>query len=125
MADNLTPRQSKALVALLREPTIRAAAAACKIPEKTLYNWLSDSAFEAAYRRARREAVRQAVARLQQVSVHAVTVLLQLMADPKVVPSTRMGAASKVLDLAIRAVELEDLEARIAALEQSYAVQKQ
>ena len=43
------------------------------------------------------------------------------MADQTVAPGVRLRAAEKVLDLALRAVELEDLQQRIEALEAAYA----
>src|SRR5262245_41209465 len=118
--DPLTPTQELALVALLNEPTIAAAAVTAGVSESTLYRWLREPAFAAEYQRARREAVRQAVAQVQRVSWAAVSVLMQLMVDKTAAPSVRLNAASKILDLAIRAVELEDMEARIAALEARY-----
>ena len=36
-------------------------------------------------------------------------------------PAVKLGAARTVLEMAIKAVELEDLEARLAALEAKYA----
>jgi hypothetical protein len=38
-------------------------------------------------------------------------------ADKHMPPSSRVAAASKLLDLALRAVEVEELEARLTALE--------
>ena len=114
----LTPKQQKALAALLSEPTILAAADKVGVNERTLHRSLEEPAFETAYRTARREAVRQAVARLQQVSTHAVTVLVTVMASKETPPATRVAAAKTVLEMAVRAVELEDLAARLDALEQ-------
>ena len=114
----LTAKQQKALAALLSEPTIEKAAAKVGVGERTLYTWLGESAFGDAYRTARREAVGQAIARLQQVSGGAVAVLVNVMANPDTPPATRVAAAKTVLETAIKAVELEDLAARLAALEQ-------
>ena len=113
----LTPKQQKALAALLAEPTIPAAAAKLGMGESTLHKWLKDPAFGDAYREARREAVGQAIARLQHVSSAAVSVLMQVAADKSAPASARVSAASKILDMALRAVELEDLENRLSALE--------
>ena len=113
----LTAKQERAITALLSHPTIEAAGEALGVNPATLHRWLQEPAFEAAYRAARREAVGQAIARLQQVSTAAVTVLVRVMASEKTPPSTRVAAAKTVLDTAIRAVELDDLQARIAALE--------
>ncbi|MGH8060031.1 MAG: hypothetical protein ACREOH_22810 [Candidatus Entotheonellia bacterium] len=83
----------------------------------TLRRWLGRQDFQAAYRQARREAVSQAVAHLQQVCGEAVETLRSIMRNARTPASARVTAARAVLDLAIRAVELEDLEARIQALE--------
>ncbi len=121
---DLTPKQEKAVAALLSEPSVTAAAAKVGLAERTLYGWLADPAFAEAYRAARRAAVSQAVARLQQFSSHATTVLLQLMDDRSVSSSVRLRAAIAVLEFAIRAVELEDLQQRVEALEQAYKERK-
>lgn len=117
--DELTPKQHKAIAALLAEPTIKAAAAALGVGERTLHGWLDVPAFAIAYRVARRASVQHAIAQLQQASAIAVSTLVDLMAFGS--PAVRLGAASKVLDLTIKAVELEDLAARLAALEEAYA----
>src|SRR6266496_3274454 len=113
--DNLTPKQHKAVAALMSTPTISAAAAAVGVNERTIYTWLDDLAFSTAYRAARREAVQQATARLQQASSKAVDTLVLLLDSSR--PSIQLGAASKILDLAAAAVDRDDLIARIEALE--------
>ena len=122
--DILTPQQQKACLALLTEPTIAAAASKAGVGERSLYRWLDRDDFAAAYREARRKALGQAVARLQQLSSGAVAVLAQVAADKQAPASSRVAAASKILEVAIKAVELEDLEARIAALEQQAGAQQ-
>ena len=114
----ITSKQEKAIAALLSEATITTAATKIGVTEGTLHKWLKDPAFVEAYRAARRDAVAQAVARLQQVSSAAVAVLVQVMADRGTMASVRVAAASKILDYAIKAVELEDIAARLDALEQ-------
>jgi hypothetical protein len=75
--------------------------------------------FQAAYLLARREAVTQALARMQQGSGAAASVMFKLMVDASAPPAVRLRAAERVFDRAIRGVELEDIEARLAALEQA------
>ena len=116
-ADTLTARQEKAIAALLSEPTVEKAAAKVGVGLRTLHTWLHDPTFADAYRAARREAVGQAIARLQQVSSAAVTVLETVMNDGDEKGATRVAAAKTVLETAIRAVELEDLAARLSELE--------
>jgi hypothetical protein len=78
---------------------------------------VKDPDFDTAHREARRAAFRQSVARLQQASGAAVTTLLKLMIDLTTPPSTRARAADSVLDHSAKAIELEDIEARVLELE--------
>ncbi len=119
MAD-LTPKREKAIAALLSEPSTTAAAAKVGIGETTIYRWLNDAAFAEAYREARRAAVHQAISRLQQVSSNAVQVLVSVMEDPQTPATARISAAKAVLEFAIKAVEFEDIQVRLAALEKLY-----
>ena len=48
----------------------------------------------------------------------AVSTLLKVMIDPNSPASTRVRAADSVLDHAAKAIEIEDLEVRLVALEQ-------
>jgi hypothetical protein len=83
-----------------------------------------DPEFQAAYREARRGAFGQAIARLQQGSSAAVTTLLKLMLDPATPPSVRARCCEAILSLAIKAIELEDIESRLAALERATEASK-
>jgi hypothetical protein len=116
--EKLTSRQEKAIIALLNEPGVRKAAIAADVPERTLYSWLKLSSFQEAYAEARREAMRQATARLQQGSVAAVNVLLMMMARDATPAALRLSAAKTILELSYRASELDDLDQRLRALEE-------
>jgi hypothetical protein len=80
--------------------------------------------FDKAYREARRAAYGQATARLQQATSAAVSTLLKIMVDTNAPPSTRVRAADSVLDHAKQAIEIEDVEVRVAALEQAAELSK-
>ena len=123
-ADKLTAKHHKAISALLSEPSIRKAAEQSGVPERTIYAWLKDSAFDTAYRAARRESVQQATARVQYASSAAVTVLCQLMIKESVHASIRLSAAKTILELSIKTLEIDDLAARLEALEQAANEQK-
>jgi hypothetical protein len=117
----LTPKQELLIAALLSSPTIQEAAHAAGVSEPTAHRWLREAAFEVAYRAARREAVHQAIARLQWAASTAVSLLIDIIKDEQAHASLRLRAAEKVIDHALKAVELEDLEARVVALEERYA----
>jgi hypothetical protein len=114
-------KQEDAIAALLTQRNVEEAARAAGIRVRTLLRWLKLPEFQNAYRQARREAFGQAVARLQQGTSAAATTLLKVMIDPSAPASVCVRAADSVLNHAAKAIELEDIEARVAALEQAAA----
>ncbi len=122
MADNrrkLTAKQEQAIVTLLSNRTVEDAARACNTPARTLFRWLKEPEFDAAYRAAKRAAFGQAIARLHHLSSAAVSTLGKVMLDPATPPSTKVRAADSILNHTIKAIEDEDIEARVAALEEA------
>jgi hypothetical protein len=115
--EKLSPKQERTIACLLTAPSITAAAQQAGIGERTLLRWLALAPFQAAYREARRMVVQQAVVQVQHATGTAVSTLLAVMQDSASPPSAKVRAAQVVLEMALRAVELEDLEVRIAALE--------
>ena len=117
MADN--GRYARAIAALIVSPSVSEAAESAGIAERTLWRWMSDPEFEIAYREARQASVTAAIAKLQRTCGAAVDTLAAVMDDPAASASARVAAARCVLDTALRAIEYENLEVRIAALEQA------
>ena len=110
-------RQEAFLAALLTQPTILLAAKAAGISEGTAGRWMKDAGFQARYAEAKRQAFAEVLAFLQQSMLGAVATLRSVMLDAQTKPSTKVLAASKLLELGLRAHELYTLEERIAALE--------
>jgi len=104
-------KKELAIAALLTNRSVEDAARAVDLNPNTLLNWLKIPAFVKDYRAARREVVNQSVARLQQATGAAGTVMLKLMAVPNVPAAVRLRAAECVFDRAFKGVELEDIEA--------------
>jgi hypothetical protein len=122
MAGNVTklrPKQEEAIIALLSNRSVEEAARAIKIAPRTLYRWLNEPVFDKAYRKARHAAFGQGTARLQQASSAAVSSVLKIMVDQNAPASTRLRAADLVLSHGAKAIEIEDLDARLAALERA------
>jgi hypothetical protein len=113
----LTPVQERAIVALLSHANTRTAAKAVGVDEATLWRWLQDKDFHAAYMTARRETVQHALARLQQVSTEAVNTLREVMRDKTAKGSERVSAAKAIIEYSMKAVEIEDLAQRVEELE--------
>jgi hypothetical protein len=112
-------KKEEAIAALLSQRNVEDAARGVGIDAKTLLRWMKEPEFDAEYRNAKRAAYGQSIARLQQASSAAVTTLLKLMVDQNVPASTRARCADSVLGHTVKAIELEDIEARIAALERA------
>jgi hypothetical protein len=110
-------KQEEAVAALLTQRNIEEAAKATGIAPNTLLKWMKEPEFQAAYREARRAAFGQAIARLQQGTSAAATTLLRMMIEPGTPPSVRVRAAEAVFNHAAKAIEIEDIDARVAALE--------
>ena len=113
--NNTELRQERAIVALLAEPSIEAAAKTAEVSDVTIWRWMKQPEFRAKLRDARRAVVEGAVGHLQQAAVEAVQALRRALTCGQ--PSTEVKAATVILDQAIRAVELFDLADRVEHLE--------
>ena len=115
--EKLSRKQDQALTALVTCPSITEAAAQCELAEVTLRRWLKQDGFQAAYREARRAVVQHAIVQVQQATGEAVETLRSVMQDNESPASARVSAAKTILETAVKAIELEDLEQRIMVLE--------
>ena len=111
----------EAIAALLSQRNVDEAARTAGIGTRTLLRWMKDPEFDKAYRQARRAAFGQCTARLQLASSAAVSAVLKIMVDQSAQASTRLRAADIVLAHAAKAIEIEDIEARVAELEAAAA----
>jgi hypothetical protein len=108
-------KEEAAIAALLTSPSIEAAAVAAKVAEKTLRLWLKDPEFLSAYREARRRVLETAIGRMQQAAGGAVDALVRNLTCGRA--ADEIKAAGLILQLGTQAVELMDVEERLAALE--------
>ncbi len=115
--DELTGKQSKVLALLVSGATIESAAKGGATNAATIHSWLKRPDFAAAYRAARRVVVAQATATLQAACSEAVSTLRAVSSDIDAPASSRVSAARTILELAYRAVEIDDVIARIEKLE--------
>ncbi len=111
----LDRKQELAIVALLQEPTVEAAAQRAGVSPVTLWRWMQQPEFTERYRAARRQVLEQAIAQLQQASGEAVETLRRNLTCT--VASVEVRAALAIIDQAVKGAEVLDLETRIAALE--------
>jgi hypothetical protein len=114
----LSRRKEIAIAALLNNRTTEEAAREAGISSRVLLRWMKRPDFREAWLIARREVLSQAIARLQLATGAATNMLLKAMVDPTLTAAQRMRAAQSVLTLSQKGYEQEDLEVRIARLEQ-------
>ena len=112
-------KKEQTIVALLTHRNVEEAARAVGICANTLLRWMMEPEFEAAYREARRTAFSQSIGRLEQASSVAVTTLLRIMTDPNASSSARVRAAEVVLERTAKAIEIENIDVRLAELERA------
>ena len=115
--EKLGLRKESAIIALCSTRSIEEASRTCKTPVRTLYRWLKEPDFDEAYRKARSAAFGQSVARLHYLSGAAVSTLGKVMLDPATPPAAKIRAADSILSHTAKAVEIEDLQARLTNLE--------
>ena len=111
-------KQESLIIALLSSPDLQTAAAKTGIGETTAWRWLrEDEEFQAKYKAAKKQALSVAIAQLQQAASEAVQTLRDVAADTSSPASSRVSAAKSILELAMKASEIEDIEQRLAELE--------
>ena len=89
------------------------------VSTKMLLRWQKEPEFDAAYRAAKLAAFGQSVGRLHYFCSTAVSTLGKVMLGPTTPPATKVRAADSILDHTIKAIETEDILARVSALERA------
>lgn len=120
-ANNLTPKQVQLVTALLRGETLEQAAGAADVAYITAKRWRRLPAVAAALAEGRRELIASALDVLSVGARAAAAEMLAILRDKTVAPQVRLRAAESVLERLHKWAELEDLQARIAAMEARYA----
>jgi hypothetical protein len=114
----LKPKQEQAIIALMAHQSVDDAARAINIAPRTLYRWLNELDFDNAYRAARRGSYKQGIARLQKNVSNAISLLFKVLGDPATPPAVKLRGIECVLSYSTKSIEIEDIEARLAALEE-------
>jgi hypothetical protein len=104
------------IIALAEGRTVRDAAAAAGVSEKTAHRRLIDAAFRARVAQARGELFGQALGRLADSATEAVGTLRGLLTAAA--PTVQLGAARAILEHAAKFREHVELESRMRAIEE-------
>ena len=113
----LTRRQEAFIASLLEHATVKKAAQAANVPESTAWRWLNSSPeFNSAYRKARRKLSDNTTRVLQMASAACAVKLARMAHDETLPPGIQYAAASRVIELANRGEEIQDLQAELEVL---------
>ncbi len=94
---SVTVREERAITALVSEGSIRAAARASGISERTIYRYLEQEGFRRELAQAHEFIYAGALLRLRGLAGRAVEALEEVFSDPDARPSDRIAAAREVL----------------------------
>lgn len=113
----MTPKQQKALLALLTNPTKEKAAAAAGITAKTLRGYLADPEFQAEYKKAFAGLVEDATRQAQQAIAPALSTLREIVEETGENAQARISAARSLLEYSMKLTETTDILTKLDALE--------
>ena len=118
MSVKTTWKQTRAIKALLKYPTIDQVAEAIGVNPRTVYRWLDDPNFKAGLSQAEGAALDLATRRLLLLSDKAIDALESVLDDPaQEGAGNKRLAAQAVLDHLLKLRELRNVEERIVNLE--------
>lgn len=113
--ETLTEKQLRAIPFLLAAPSIEEGCKRARVGKATVYGWLKEEAFREELRRQREEVVRGALETLKANVSKATETLVKLLDSDK--EGIQARAAEDIIEFTQKAIELEELERRIAAIE--------
>lgn len=114
----MTPRQQKALAALLSTSSKAAAARAAGISDRTLRDYLADPTFQAAYKKAFGDMVEDATRQAQQAIAPALSTLRDVVEDSSEGAQFRISAARSILEYSLKLTEQNDILSQLQGLEE-------
>lgn len=107
------------LSALLSCPTIREASKKCKVPERTINDYLAKPEFMERYKAAKADIVKGVSNKIQGKMSKAVDVIGDIMEDEENPPMVRLSASKTIIEHGLKFQENELILERIEALEES------
>lgn len=102
MSKNSAISDEKIIAALIQHGTIRAAAGAAGIAERTIYDRMKDRDFRSEYMAAKTEIIRAAVFSINSKLAAAVDTVSEIMQDPNTNNAIRLQAAQVIINNAAK-----------------------
>ena len=111
----LTPKQRRAIAAILTTRNYEEAMTAARVSRQTFYNWMKQPHFKAELDRQLNELTDVAFNQLKGAAGDAVQTLRTLLNSES--ENVKLRAAQDIIDYTIKARELGDISARLDELE--------
>lgn len=102
MAKTKTISDEELIAALVQHGTIREAAAAAGIAERTIYDRMRDTDFMRLYQEAKNDILRRAVFSINGKLSEAIEAVAAIMNDTSINPATRLQAAQTIINNAAK-----------------------
>ena len=112
----LSKRQLSTLPHILSSPTYEEAARRANISSKQIYEWLKDPVFKSELEKQRNRIVQNAIDILRMNTIKAAEVLAELLSSSN--ETVKRRAVNDILNQVGKYIELQELESRIAILEE-------
>ena len=119
MARSADRKDELIIAALLSNPTVRAASAACGVSETQIYARLRTAAFKEKYDAARREILEQNTAYIQGMVSEAIQKMRDVMNDPDASQQVQLNAAEAITRNSLKLPEQADILAQLAELKKA------
>jgi DNA-binding transcriptional MerR regulator len=108
--------RERAILALVSEKSIGAAAKRCGVNEKTLRRWMTEETFKRELAEARRSLFEAGMARVQALTGDAIETLAKLLRG-KTPAHVKLGAARTIAEIAINRDDAETILRKLYELE--------
>jgi len=105
------------LQALLSQRTVREAAEAANVSERTIYTRLADPAFRGAYNREQDDILRGVSNHLKEHLRQSIACIVDIMEDADNKASERLTAARMILEYSAKFAEIQNITERLTELE--------
>jgi len=112
----LTTKQARVIPYLLAAPSIEEGCRRAKVSKVTVYGWLKEDVFRQELKCQRDELVRGALDSLKADVTRATETLVKLLTSKS--EPIKARAAEDIIEFAQKAIEHEELEKRVQALEE-------
>jgi hypothetical protein len=117
--------REQAVAALLEGGTLAEVALKSGITRRTLQRWLSEPGFLADYSTAKNSLLDGTINRLRSIGLDGVEALRRVAVNKDAPASATVSAGRGILEVLLRAVEVQDFGARLTELEKSFAKEGQ